>query len=67
MAETSKKLGEGDRDQSSAREGSKLHAVADQAAETARQIGDKGGDAFRSAASTAADTTQRAGDVAGIR
>ena len=64
MAETSKKLGEGDRDQSSAREGSKLHAVADQAAETARQIGDKGGDAFRSAASTAADTTQRAGDVA---
>ena len=64
MAETSKKLGEGDRDQSSAREGSKLHAVADQAAETARQIGDKGGDAFRSAAYTAADTTQRAGDVA---
>src|SRR6185312_14298161 len=33
-------------------------------AETARQIGDKGGNAFRSAAYTAAEATQRAGDVA---
>jgi len=64
MAEISKKPEEGDRDQSGTRENSRLHAVADQTAETARQIGDKSGKAFRTAAETVADATQRAGDVA---
>ena len=64
MAEISRKPAEGDRDQFGMRESSRLQTVADQTAETARQIGDKGRDAFRSAASTAAEATQRAGDVA---
>ena len=59
MAETPKKPGENnERDQSDTRDRSRLHAVADQAAEVARQVGG----ATRRTNEASADATRRAAD-----
>jgi Phasin protein len=65
MTETSRRPGENsERDQSDTRDRGRLHAVADQTAEVARQVGDKSAETVKRVAETAADATQRAAQVA---
>jgi hypothetical protein len=65
MAETPKKPGENnERDQSDTRDRSRLHAVADQAAEVARQVGDTSADTVKRVGETVADGTRRTNEAA---
>src|SRR4051812_10244436 len=64
MVENSRKAENNERDAIDTRDRGKLHAVVDQTAETARQVGDKGADIAKRAVDTAADATRRTAEVA---
>lgn len=64
MVENSRKIENNERDATDTRDRGKLHAVVDQTADVARQVGDKGADIAKRAADTAADATRRTTEVA---